>query len=176
MEARLHMTTGAQHEISEDEKLPIVEVLRKDANITQQELSAALGIRDHTYRNWIKGRAIPTLTIPQMKRLCRELNCTLEELPDDFTQCWLLAEIEMQKPAMKKKGDSPLTQLLQSQNKTTADLARALQINERAIFYWLSGERIPRFTLTQVGTLCDFFECTFEELPKDFRRVDSGKS
>ncbi|MFK8182305.1 MAG: helix-turn-helix transcriptional regulator [Phormidesmis sp.] len=64
----------------------MVEVLRKKAEITQEQLSAALGIRDHTYRNWIKGRSIPTFTVPQMKRLCRELNCSLEDLPDDFTQ------------------------------------------------------------------------------------------
>lgn len=64
----------------------MVEGLRKRADITQEALAEALGIRDHTYRNWIKGRSVPTFTVSQMKRLCKELHCSLEDLPDDFTQ------------------------------------------------------------------------------------------
>ncbi|MEL6260473.1 MAG: helix-turn-helix transcriptional regulator [Cyanobacteria bacterium J06626_6] len=67
-------------------KVPIVEVLRKKADLTQEGLAQALGITDHTYRNWIKGRSEPTMSIRQMKLLCNLLGCTLDDLPDDFTQ------------------------------------------------------------------------------------------
>ncbi|KPQ34598.1 MAG: putative transcriptional regulator [Phormidesmis priestleyi Ana] len=64
----------------------MVEVLRKKAKVTQEALSDALGITDHTYRNWIKGRSEPTMTVRQMKRLCELLECSLDDLPDDFTE------------------------------------------------------------------------------------------
>ena len=67
-------------------KVPIVEGLRRKANVTQEALSEALGITDHTYRNWIKGRSEPSMTVRQMKLLCKLLGCTLDDLPDDFTQ------------------------------------------------------------------------------------------
>lgn len=67
-------------------KVPVVEVLRKRAQITQEALSEALGITDHTYRNWIKGRSEPLMSVRQMKKLCSLLECRLEDLPDDFTQ------------------------------------------------------------------------------------------
>lgn len=66
-------------------KVPVVEVLRKKANVTQEFIAETLGITDHTWRNWIKGRSEPTMTVKQMKLLCSVLRCTLDELPDDFT-------------------------------------------------------------------------------------------
>lgn len=61
-----------------------LETLRKEAKITQDKLAEKLGVRTHTYRNWIKGRAVARLTVEQMKTLCRELNVTLDQLPNDF--------------------------------------------------------------------------------------------
>jgi DNA-binding XRE family transcriptional regulator len=69
--------------IGEAQKL---ETLRKRANKTQKELADAIGITDHTYRNWLRGRSIPTLEIWQCKALCRVLNCSPDELPDDPTE------------------------------------------------------------------------------------------
>lgn len=54
------------------------------ADVTQEEVSKALGVTDHTYRNWVKGRAEAKLTIRQVKALCEVLNCELKDLPDDF--------------------------------------------------------------------------------------------
>ncbi len=71
---------------------------------------------------------------------------------------------------MKKNAGSALMQLLKEKGKTTHELAIALDVNERTVFYWLSGDRVPRFTLFQVRDLCDFFSCSFEELPLDFSR------
>ncbi len=58
--------------------------LREKVGLTQEAVALALGVTDHTIRNWEKGRAEPRLTIRQVKKLCQLLNCTLDELPDDF--------------------------------------------------------------------------------------------
>ena len=58
--------------------------LREKAGLTQEAVAVELGVTDHTIRNWEKGRAEPRLTIRQVKKLCRLLNCSLDELPDDF--------------------------------------------------------------------------------------------
>lgn len=74
---------------------------------------------------------------------------------------------------MKKNAGSPLMQLLKEKNKSTVELAEAMNIRERTVFYWLSGQRIPRFTIAEIYTLCDFLGCSFYELPTDFSRDDS---
>jgi transcriptional regulator with XRE-family HTH domain len=61
-----------------------LEALRMRANKTQEQVADALGVTDHTYRNWVKGRAVAKLTIQQVKALCDVLGCELRELPDDF--------------------------------------------------------------------------------------------
>lgn len=58
--------------------------LRQKVGVTQEALAEALGVTDHTVRNWEKGRAEPRLTIRQTKRLCAVLQCSLEDLPDNF--------------------------------------------------------------------------------------------
>lgn len=60
--------------------------LRTRAGITQKALADALGVTDHTVRNWEKGREEPKLHIWQVKTLCRLLQCDLSELPDFFKQ------------------------------------------------------------------------------------------
>lgn len=52
--------------------------------ITQQELADAMGVSRTTVMNWETGRAIPKLTIWQIKTLCKTLQITLEQVPDDF--------------------------------------------------------------------------------------------
>ena len=56
--------------------------LRKRAGVTQVALAKALGVTDHTIRNWEKGREEPRLYLWQTKRLCQLLDCSLEDLPD----------------------------------------------------------------------------------------------
>lgn len=64
--------------------LSALKKLRVLQNLTQQDLANALGITGETVSNWERGKAIPTLTIPQFKILLRVLKVTPEELPDDF--------------------------------------------------------------------------------------------
>lgn len=58
--------------------------LREQRGLTQEAVAEALGVTDHTIRNWEKGRTEPRLTIRQIKRLCAVFECTLDDLPDDF--------------------------------------------------------------------------------------------
>ncbi|ULP29975.1 MULTISPECIES: helix-turn-helix transcriptional regulator [Leptolyngbya] len=59
--------------------------LRKKAGVTQKAVADALGVTDHTVRNWEKGREEPRLFIWQVKALCDLLQCELGDLPDRFT-------------------------------------------------------------------------------------------
>lgn len=59
-------------------------LLRQQKDLTQEDLAKALGVTDHTVRNWEKGRAEPRLTIKQVKALCKVLDCELNDLPDTF--------------------------------------------------------------------------------------------
>lgn len=72
--------------------------------------------------------------------------------------------------SMKKNIESPFMKLLTAKKKTPADVAAVLGVNERAVFYWLSGEREPRFTVAQIQALCRFLECSVFDLPIDFSR------
>jgi DNA-binding XRE family transcriptional regulator len=61
-----------------------LEMLRRIRRVTQQELADAIGVSQTTIRNWEHGRAVPQLTIPQMKKLCKVLEVKFEDLPDSF--------------------------------------------------------------------------------------------
>ncbi len=54
---------------------------RRERDLTQDDIAAALGVSGQTVSNWERGRSIPTLTINQIKALCKILNCTLDEIP-----------------------------------------------------------------------------------------------
>ncbi|MGG6238206.1 helix-turn-helix transcriptional regulator [Nodosilinea sp. AN01ver1] len=52
--------------------------------LTQAELARRIGVSDRAVRAWEKGEYPPTLTVPQMRSLCKELAITFDELPDEF--------------------------------------------------------------------------------------------
>ncbi|PSN14982.1 XRE family transcriptional regulator [filamentous cyanobacterium CCT1] len=58
--------------------------LRQRVGLTQAELARRIGVSDRAVRAWEKGEYPPTLTVPQMRSLCRELAITFDELPDEF--------------------------------------------------------------------------------------------
>jgi DNA-binding XRE family transcriptional regulator len=58
--------------------------LRKELDLTQKAVAEALGVTEQTVRNWEQGKAIPRLTIPQTKVLCKLLRKPIESIPDNF--------------------------------------------------------------------------------------------
>lgn len=61
-----------------------LKVLRRRAQLTQEQLAKLLGVSTRAVQAWEGGEYQPTLTIRQIKTLCRALNCSLEELPDEL--------------------------------------------------------------------------------------------
>jgi hypothetical protein len=61
-------------------------------------------------------------------------------------------------------------QLSLEHNKSTAQIAAALSVNERSVRHWLAGTRIPRLTIEQSQALCRLFNCSIFDIPTDFRR------
>ncbi|NMF85710.1 helix-turn-helix transcriptional regulator [Nodosilinea sp. P-1105] len=59
--------------------------LREQAGLSQEGLARAIGVSGKTVSNWERGMSIASLTIPQVKTLCKALGVTLDELPDDFS-------------------------------------------------------------------------------------------
>ncbi|NJL22165.1 MAG: helix-turn-helix transcriptional regulator [Leptolyngbyaceae cyanobacterium SM1_3_5] len=58
---------------------------REELGLTQRDVAVAVDISVQTVSNWETGRYQETkLTLTQIKALCRLLNWTLEDLPDDF--------------------------------------------------------------------------------------------
>lgn len=58
--------------------------LRLKVGLTQAELARRIGVSDRAVRGWEKGEYPPSLTIPQIRALCRELGVSFDDLPDQF--------------------------------------------------------------------------------------------
>ena len=58
--------------------------MRQRVGLTQAELARRIGVSDRAVRAWEKGEYPPTLTVPQMRALCRELAIAFDDLPDEF--------------------------------------------------------------------------------------------
>jgi DNA-binding XRE family transcriptional regulator len=65
--------------------LTFVEI-RKRAGVTQEQVATAVKVSTTSVRNWEKGREEPRLFIWQIKALCQSLKCSLDDLPDHFTE------------------------------------------------------------------------------------------
>jgi len=58
---------------------------RDELGLTQREVAGAIDVSVQTISNWETGRFKEVrLTLPQVKALCRVLEWTVEDLPDDF--------------------------------------------------------------------------------------------
>lgn len=73
---------------------------------------------------------------------------------------------------MGKNDESLFMQLLKDKGKTPEDVAGALNVKVRAVYFWLAGDRTPRFTVEQVQKLCNLLDCSVHELPRDFSRKE----
>ena len=59
--------------------------LRERVGLSQDELARCIGVTSKTVSNWERGISLASLTVPQLKALCKALQVSLEELPDDFS-------------------------------------------------------------------------------------------
>jgi transcriptional regulator with XRE-family HTH domain len=62
--------------------------------------------------------------------------------------------------------------LLEKQGVTVRRVATALDISERAVYFWFSGSRKPRLSIAQVQALCNLLDCTVHDLPIDFSQAN----
>ncbi len=70
-------------ESSKDKESPFRK-RREELGLTQRDIALALGKTDQTISNWETGLYEPKMTPREVKRLCRLMNWTLEEMPDEF--------------------------------------------------------------------------------------------
>ncbi len=131
--------------------------LRNLRDITQEALAEVLGVSRTTIMNWETGRAIPKLTVPQVKALCRKLGITLDELPDNFG------------PQEGQKDVSALKQLRESAGLSEAELAGELSIGEgrvttEVVRAWEKTGEQPSLSIQQVAALCDALDITARQL------------
>ena len=57
-------------------------IKRRSQELSQDEIAKALGVSKQTISNWEREVTIPTLTIPQIKKLCKLLDCGLDDFPN----------------------------------------------------------------------------------------------
>jgi transcriptional regulator with XRE-family HTH domain len=72
----------------------------------------------------------------------------------------------------KNQHPSQFMSLLEAKNKTPEQVAEALDVSLRAVYYWVSGQREPRLTITQVQALCTLLDCSVHDIPRQFGRAD----
>jgi DNA-binding XRE family transcriptional regulator len=68
-----------------EKKVSPLAMLRKiRGDITQDELGQEIGVSGQTVGRWERGDVEPSLKPWQVKKLCKFLNITIDELPDSF--------------------------------------------------------------------------------------------
>lgn len=79
-----------QERFNHEESTSLLKKLRIQAGLTQAELARQIPdktgtkpISQRAVSAWERGEYQPELTIPQMKALCKALNVSLDELPND---------------------------------------------------------------------------------------------
>ena len=57
-------------------------IKRRSQDLSQDDIAKTLGVSKQTISNWEREVTIPTLTIPQIKKLCKLLDCGLDDFPN----------------------------------------------------------------------------------------------
>ena len=70
----------------EESKSPLETLRIQKTNYTQEEFAKRCGIPRRTYLRWISGETQAKLTPAQVKAICKELDISVEEIPDDFAE------------------------------------------------------------------------------------------
>lgn len=67
-----------------------------------------------------------------------------------------------------KKNKLSFMTLLEDRGLSPENVAEALGVTPRAVYYWLSGQRIPKLTIAQSQALCSLLGCSIHDLPESF--------
>ncbi len=70
----------------EESESPLDNLRIEKTNLSQEEFAKRCGIPLRTYTRWISGTTQAKLTPKQIKAICRELNVSLDDIPDDFAK------------------------------------------------------------------------------------------
>lgn len=72
-------------EVQEPDKESPLKKRRDELGLTQRDVAIAINVSVQTVSNWETGRFKEVrLTLPQVKALCRVLQWSIDDLPDDF--------------------------------------------------------------------------------------------
>lgn len=66
--------------------------------------------------------------------------------------------------------------LLKKKNKTPEEVASALGVSPRAVYYWIAGSREARLTIAQVQALCELLDCDVRDIPATWGPMQSAGS
>ncbi len=83
-----------------------IQNLRKEKNMTQQELAEKLGVTDRSVSNWENGKNMPDVSL--YKLLCAELNITVNEL---------ISGEKIEEKKYKEKSDENIIIAINSENR-----------------------------------------------------------
>jgi len=70
----------------EESNSPLETLRIEKTPYSQEEFAKRCGIHLRTYMRWISGETKAKLTPAQIKAICRELDITVFEIPDDFSK------------------------------------------------------------------------------------------
>ncbi|MEY2833401.1 MAG: hypothetical protein RLZZ574_2660 [Cyanobacteriota bacterium] len=74
----------------EESDSPLESLRIERTEYSQEEFAKRCGIPLRTYTRWILGETKAKLSPAQVKAICKELNITVEEIPDDFSKSHLI--------------------------------------------------------------------------------------
>ena len=130
--------------------------LRNLRNLTQEALAEFIGVSRTTIMNWETSRATPKLTVAQIKTLCRKLEITLDQLPNNF--------------GPQEEQKSLTLKLLRNRaGLSEAELAGELSIGEATVTaeiirVWEETGEQPILSIKQIAALCDALDVTARQL------------
>lgn len=65
----------------------VLKAIRETLGMSREQMAVELSIAATTVYRWETGRAVPSLTIPQVKslnKILKRINMTVDDLPDDL--------------------------------------------------------------------------------------------
>ena len=132
-----------------------VETLKElliENNLMQKDFAAKIEIKPSTITQYLSGHQLPTLEIAV--KIAAYFNCTMD---------YLFGEEDIAKVKVFRKCPPFNTRfrfLMKHFKKTQVELNKTAHISKSAIYYWLSGKRVP--AMDSIIKLAKFFNCSID--------------